>query len=236
MPWDFKNNPLLRAVLVIVIGIFAFSLLFSAFTGGGEHMGDMGNMGGAGNAGSISMNTGYGYSLGGLISGLLILLVKILMVLLIVAVLVGVFVWIRNNFFKNANSNFMQSIKNDPLLKTISVVTLAIIGIILVFALLGSFNQTGMGFSGNTSNFSFAMGYNPISSIAGLLTILVKVFMFVLTVSLILAAISYLKTQYDQGNLNIWGTNKNQATSSSDINNTNNQQPTENAGSTTTTE
>jgi cell division protein FtsL len=194
MPWNFKNNPLLRAVLVFAIGIFAFELLFSSFTGGGDTMGGHMDMG------SSSMNGSYG-SFSGLISGLLILLVKILMVLLIAAVIVGVFVWVRNNFFKNSNFNIVQSIKNDPILKTISVITIAIIGIVLIFALLGSFGQNQIGFSGQMGNYGFSFGYNPIYSIAGLLLILVKVLMFILVVSLILAAITYLKNQYDKGNL-----------------------------------
>jgi hypothetical protein len=197
MSWDFKNNPLLRAILVFVIGIAAFEILFNSFSGGAEFMGDHMDMGTMGSGG------GYGYTISGLISGLLFLLVKILMILLVTAVIVGVIIWLKNNFFKNnGTSKIMQSIKNDPILKTISVVTLAIIGIVLVFALLGSFNQTGMGFSGHAGNFDSGYGYNSMYSIAGLLTILVKVLMFILTVSLILAAVTYLKNQYDQGNLN----------------------------------
>lgn len=205
MSWDFKNNPLLRVILVFVIGIVAFELLFNSFTGGAESMGDHMDMG------SMSSGGGYGYTISGLISGLLVLLVKILMILLVAAVIVGVIVWVKNNFFKNAStSNIMQSIKNDPILKTISVVTLAIIGILLVFALLGSFNQTGMGISGNTGNFGFGFGHNSMYSIAGLLTILVKVLMFILIVSLILAAVTYLKNQYDQGNLSFMNTKQTQ--------------------------
>lgn len=229
MPWDFKNNPLLRAILVFVIGIVAFELLFNSFIGGAESMGDHMDMASMGTSGA------YGYTLSGLISGLLVLLVKILMILLVAAVIVGVFVWVRNNFFKNTNSNIMQSIKNDPILKTISVVTLAIIGIILVFALLGSFDQTGMGFSGHAGNFSFGFGYNSMYSITGLLTILVKVLMFILIVSLILAAATYLKNQYDQGNLNLFNS-KSQTTGPAGDSNINNQPTTETGNTTDTTE
>ncbi|MCX8125379.1 MAG: hypothetical protein N3F66_14620, partial [Spirochaetes bacterium] len=111
---------------------------------------------------NMGMSGGYGFSLGGLIGGLLTLLVKLLMVALIIAVIVGIIVWVRNNFFQNTNSKLMQSIKNDPILKTITVVTLAIIGIVLIFALLGSFSQPGMMFGGSMGNFSF--GYNPMYS------------------------------------------------------------------------
>jgi len=227
MPWDFKNNPLLRAILVFVIGIVAFELLFNSFTGGEKSMGEHSDMA------SMSSGGGYGYTLNGLISGLLVLLVKILMVLLVAAVIVGVFIWLKNNFFKNTNFNIMQSIKKDPLLKTISVVTLAIIGIVLVSALLGSFNQTGMGVSGHAGNFSFGFGYNSMYSITGLLMILVKVLMFILVVSLILAAVTYLKNQYDQGNLNFFN-NKNPTSASTGVSNTNSQQTTETSNADTT--
>ncbi len=231
MSWDFKNNPLLRAILVFVIGIVAFELLFNSFTGGEESMGDHMDMGS-----NMSSGGGYGYTISGLISGLLVILVKILMILLVAAVIVGIIVWVKNNFFKDAkSSNIMQSIKNDPILKTISVVTLAIIGIVLLFALLGSFNQTGMGFSGHAGNFGFGFGYNSMYSITGLLTILVKVLMFILIVSLILAAVSYLKKQYDQGNLNLFS-NKNQATGSAGVGEIKNQQAAEAGNESNTTE
>ena len=57
---------------------------------------------------------------------------------------------------------------------------------------------------------SFGFGFNPTYSIAGLLTLLIKVLMFVLIVSLILALVAYLKKQYDAGNLNFFGTGKSQ--------------------------
>lgn len=210
MNWDFKNNPLLRTLLVVFIGMIAFELLFNSFTGGTETMGggeEMGNMG---------MNGGYGSSLGGLITGLLALLVKILMIVLVIAVIVGIIVWIRNSFFQNTNSKFVQSMKNDPILKTISVVTLTIIGIILIFALIGNFTQTSNGYG---MHFSYGTGYSASSSLAGLLTLLTKVLMFVLVVSLILGVASYLKNQYDQGNLKFFGSNKNQGTAANQTNN-----------------
>ena len=214
MAQDFKNDPVLRTILVVFIGVLAFGLLFNLFTGGGTTMGGehMGNMGTAG---------GYGFSFGGLIGALLILLVKLLLVVLVIAVAVSIFVWIKNNFIQNGNSKFMQSFNKDPMLKTISVVTLAIIGIVLLFALFSSFGQSGMGYGGNMGGYGF--GFSPTNSIAGLLTLLEKVLMFVLVVSLILAVVAYLKKQYDAGNLNLFGTGKSQEANATD-GNVNNEQ------------
>lgn len=197
----FKNDLLLRTVLAVFIGVLAFCLLFNLFTGGGNTMGGehMGNMGTAG---------GYGYSFGGLFGGLLLLLVKLLMVVLVVAVVIGIFIWIKKNFFQNANSKFIQSINNDPILKTISVVTLAIIGIVLLLALFNGFGQTGMGYGGQMGGYGY--GFNASYGIAGILTILIKVLSFVLVVSLILAIAAYIKKQVDSGNLNLFGTGKEQ--------------------------
>lgn len=197
---DFKNDSILRTILVVFIGILAFCLLFNLFTGGGTTMdgGHMGNMGASG-----------GLSFGGLIGGLLLLLVKILMIVLVVAVLIGIFVWIKNNFFQNSSSSqFLQSINKDPILKTVSIVTVVIIGIVLLFALFNSFSQSGMGFGGQMG--ANIIGFNPMYSIAGLLTLLSKVLMFILVVSLIMAAVAYIKKQYDAGNLNFFAPAKSQ--------------------------
>lgn len=166
-----------------------------------DHMGGMGSMGG----------TGYGYSLDTFLGGLLILLVKLLMVVLVIAVIVGVGVWIKNTFFKNTtvNTQFIQTINKDPILKTISVVTLAILGIILIFALLGSFTNPGMGYGigGHGMGGYGYGGFSAALSIGGLLNLLIKVLSFVLVISLILALFAYIKKQYDQGVFNFGSTN-----------------------------
>ena len=188
MPENQKDDPLIRAMVIVVVGTIAFGLLFNLLKGG-DNMDHMGNM------------SGYGYSsLDSILGGLLILLVKLLMVVLVIAVVVGVVMWIKNAFFKNTNSQFMQTVNNDPILKTIAVVTLSIIGIVLLFGLLGSFTNSGMGYGGYM-NGSMG-GFNTTYSISGLLTLLIKVLSFVLVISLILALAAYLKKQYDAGAFN----------------------------------
>ncbi|MGE5416505.1 MAG: hypothetical protein ACM3UZ_07070 [Acidobacteriota bacterium] len=142
---------------------------------------------------------GYGFSGSGLLGWLLIFLTKVLMVVLVLAVIVGVVIWIKNSFFKG-NSQLMQSLNNDPVMKTISVITIAILGIVLISAVFSGLSQPGFG-----SGFGMGYGYNPALSLVGLLMLLVKVLVFVLVVSLILAGAAYLKNQYDSGNLNFFG-------------------------------
>jgi len=196
---ELKNNPVIRVLLIVIVGTIAFGLLFNLLTGGGnmDHMGGMGSMG------------SYGTSIDTFLGGLLILLVKLLMVVLVIAVIIGIGIWIKNTFFKNANTGqFLQTINNDPILKTVSVITIAVIGVILLLALLGSLTGSGFGMGGGIGGHGgMAGGFSATLSIAGLLSLLIKVLSFVLVVSLILALAAYIKKQYDQGAFNFMKTN-----------------------------
>lgn len=184
------RDPLIRALLIIIIGTIAFGLLFNLFTGGGtmEHMGT--------NTGTMTS-----YTLDGFLAGLLMLLVKLLMVALVLAVIIGIVMWIKNNFFKNTDSQFLQTIKNDPIIKTVTAITIAILGIILVMSLIGSFNGQGMMGYGYSSG-AMMGGYYGAFSMYGLLSLLIKILSFVLVISLILALLAYLKKQYEVGYFN----------------------------------
>ena len=177
----------------------------------------------------------YGYSLGGTISTLLYLVVKVLIIVLAVVVVLGVIVWVRDNLFKNDSSKLVKDIKSDPLLKAVSVITLAVVGLVVLFALLNSimtpglssnFNmggvQGGMGFNSNMGGgqAGMSLGYNPTMSINGVLVMLVQVLMFILVISLVLAGFMYIKGLYESGKLNIFS-NANTPTSSTIITDSN---------------
>ncbi|MFZ5986449.1 MAG: hypothetical protein ACOYWZ_04895 [Bacillota bacterium] len=158
-----------------------------------DHMGNMSGM------------SGYGTSLDTFLGGLLILLVKLLMVALVIAVIIGIGVWIKNTFFKNANtSELLRAVNNDPILKTVSVITIAVIGVIFLLALLGSITGPGFGWGGSFGGHSGMIGgFSTQLSIAGLLNLLMKVLTFVLVASLIMALAAYIKKQIDQGALDL---------------------------------
>jgi len=167
-----------------------------------------------------------GYSLGPTISALLYLVTKVLIIVLAVVVVLGVVVWIRDNLLKNDSSRIVQNIKSDPLLKAISVITLAVIGLVLLFTVLNSIMTPSLNSNFNMGNSQTNMfgGYNPTMGIEGLLVMLVKVLMSVLVISLILAGFMYVKNLYENGKLNMF------STTSAPTNNTAN---TDNNGKTT---
>ncbi|MCX7746545.1 MAG: hypothetical protein N2645_06610 [Clostridia bacterium] len=208
-----KSGMVSRVLIIVIIGTIAFGVLFNWLTGGGnmDHMGNMSGMG------------GYGTSLDTFLGGLLILLVKLFMVVLVIAVIIGIGVWIKNTFqdawrgmqqsettsFKNAKPNqLFQTISSDPILKTVSVITIAVIGVILLLSLLGSFTGLSLGLGGSMGGHGGMIGgFSAALSIAGLLTLLIKVLSFVLVISLILALAAYIKKQADQGAFNFTKTN-----------------------------
>lgn len=157
-----------------------------------EHTGSSTDMG--------TMN-GSIYSFDGFLAGLLVLLVKLLMVALVVAIIIGIIIWIKNNFFNNTNSQIMQTIKNDPIIKTVLAITGAVLVIILVLSLIAGLTNQGMGFG--TGNGSMMGNYNSTISIYGILSLFIKLLSFIFIISLMLAILAFIKKQYDAGLFNV---------------------------------
>ena len=202
--WEnLKTDPFFRVVIVSVIGILALGLLLNLFSGqggllgfgsypngwmmnGGEHMSRGGAYGG-----------GYGISFGSLVGGLLALLIKLLIFILVISIVIGIFTWIRNYMAKNNNTPWVQSVNSDPFLKTTGIITIAILVLVLASGIFSGFTGYGMG-----------GGYSLAYGIAGLLAVLIKLLSYVLVISLIVAAVLYIKKHYESGNMNIFGTAK----------------------------
>lgn len=176
---ELRNDPFLRTVAVIVVGILLFGLLFNTMPGNGSGM-----MGGAHGA------QGNTYSFNSLIGWLLLMLIRILYVVLIGAVLIGAFIWVRNTFFRDNNSAIARAINKDPILKIVVLSIAGIIGLYIIMGLLGSFSP--MGFAGNHA-------FNPALGISWLLIMLIRVLSYVLIISLLIALAIYIRTQYDKG-------------------------------------
>lgn len=206
--WEnLRNDPFFRVVLVAVVGILAFGLLLNLFSGQGGFLGFGGySYGGMMNEGGhMGYGGGYNYSFGSLIGVLLALLIKLLIFILAIAVVIGIFTWIRNFMAKNNNTPWVQTINSDPLLRTVTGITLAILGLVLISGIFGSFTGYGMGGYGSMYGMG---GYSPIYGIAGLLTVLIRLLSYILVISLIVAAVIYIKKQYESGNVNLFGTDK----------------------------
>lgn len=197
---DLKKSVLLKTMLVILIGLFALDQLLNLISGGGSMNHN--------SMASGNMMGGYNYSFGGLLSSVLMLLVNLFMILLVVVVILGIIAWVRETFFKGGTIQLPKALGNDPLIKSVTVITLAILGLVLIAALFNGMMNPGYG--GRGGNLFY--GFNPVLSIVGVLSLLIRLLTFVLIISLILAVIIYLKNQYESGKLNFFGEAKDNTT------------------------
>lgn len=154
-----------------------------------------------------SMGGNYGFSLGNFIGALLIFFFKLLVLALVVALVVGVFVWIKNSFFKNgapqSKNQTIQAITSDPILKAVALTLLAVVGLVLVFALFDGFNGYGGAMMPNSyTGLPFIFGPGASLSLISLLLFLTKLLMWTLVIALLMASIVFVKNQYQSGNLN----------------------------------
>jgi len=162
------------------------------------------------------MNMGpYNYSFSSTLGMLLLLLTKFLTIVLAIVFVLGIAAWIKELFIKNQNSKLFKDLNSDPIIKNVTVITGAILGLVLVFALISSLFQPSFGGNMNMGgyNMGFSFGFNPMASIVGILSILIRILTFVLVVSLILAVLIYLKDQYESGKLDFLTSKKNENTS-----------------------
>jgi len=145
----------------------------------------------------INNMSGTAFSINTFLAGSLVVLVKLLMGVLIAAAIVGVIMWIKDTFFKNNNINtkILKQINDEPILTSIAGVTAAVLGGSIVFILLDNFLRASRGYG-----IRYSMGtFSSTLVVAGLLGFIIKVLSLILVAALILAVVTYIKKQYDQG-------------------------------------
>lgn len=184
----------------------AFQLLFNMITGGGDNMEDMNSQTMMGNNASFDS----------LLTGIMILLIKILIIVLVITLLIGIFAWIKNNFFKD--TNITHYINQNPMLKSIIGITVAIFGLLILIYVFNYFINPGMGYGYGTGIMNGSSGFNGTLGITGVVTFLVKVLSYVFVITLIISLVAYFKKQFDTGNFHMFSTTGpvNKDTTSSD--------------------
>lgn len=223
-----KKDPIIRMLLIIILGSIAFQFLFNIITGGGEDMDDMS---------SQTMMTGSSTTLDGFLSGILVLLVKFLLIILVLSLIVCIIMWIKNSFFKNVNFNFSQYASQNPIIKTILSIAGVFVGLIFILYLfnLVSVQNSGFGYSlGAMSGNSSMMGgtFNSSLGLTGVITFLIEVLSVVFIVSLIVGLAAFLKKQFESANSNSLGGSN--AAMNNNLKNTNNKSETSNPMNTDT--
>jgi len=188
--WEtIKNDPILKAVTIIILSVlgfgFAFNIMFGTRNGGMEN--GEGMMGGG------------GYSLGDTLSYIFVLAFKLLLIALVILALIALFKYASKYLFQGGESKVFNKIKNDPVLKAATVIVLSILTIGLIFVLFGNFNGTNGGYKMNYG-YSYGMMGNGTTNIgfSGILTFLLEVLLFIFIAGVILGLVMYLRQNYSK--------------------------------------
>lgn len=187
--WEtIKKDPLIKTIVVILLGVLAFGFAFSIMFGSGSS-----------GMGESEMSMGTGYSLSNTLEVIIALLIK----LAIIALLIGIIVWIFRAIGKrtgNEPTDKLAWIKEDPIVKN----ALIIIGAVIVLTFLLSLfrgGSTPVGMSSNNSNYLFT---NMTYGIQSFFAILFKLLLFLSFFGLGYGVYMYLKqNHFNFANLNV---------------------------------
>lgn len=191
--WEtIKNDPILRTVTIIILGVLGFGFAFNIMFGprNGPNMGMENGEG---------MNGGGAYSLGNTLSYIFIVAFKLLLIALVIVALVYLFKLAAQHLSPGGESKLLDSIKKDPVLKSITVVVLIVIMVglisILFKDLLGSNNSYGMSGAYRTG----MTGYTQTNTgISGILMSLFQILLLVSVVGMVIGLIMYFKQNYSK--------------------------------------
>ncbi|MDF2907605.1 MAG: hypothetical protein K0R34_2926 [Herbinix sp.] len=181
--WEsIKKDPLIKTIVVILIGVLAFGFAFNIMFGAGGSTMDDGSM------------MGSGYSLSNTLENIIELLIK----LVIISVLIGVIVWIFRSMTTRTGSiqtDRLTWLKEDPIIKNTLIIVGAVIVLLFAFWLLKGNIATGSGDKMMTGGMAYSTAYLSFS-LPSIFAFILKSVIFILLITLIYGIAMYLKENY----------------------------------------
>jgi hypothetical protein len=170
--WEtIKNNPLLKAITIAILGVLGFGFAFNIMFGS--------------NRAGMGQEMSGGYSLDNTLAYILTILIKVLLITIVITAIVVVIKYTRkylggSNLNTNSNGiKLIDYIKADPILKTVT-------GFILSILLLGTLVMISSSMFGTNgayvmpSSYNYSMNYG--FGLTGIINFLVR---FLLTISIV---------------------------------------------------
>jgi hypothetical protein len=180
--WEtIKNDPVLRTITIIILSVlgfgFAFNIMFGPRSNGMEH-----GMG--------------GYSLENTLSYILVIGIKLFLISLVIFAFVLLYKILTKTSNQGGAIKMYDNIKNDPILKTIVIVALSIVGAWLLITVIGWLMTYGMNNGIFRSSMVVGTGYGL--GITGILSLLLKLLLFISVVGVILGVFMFLRHNYSK--------------------------------------
>lgn len=188
--WEnIKKDPLIKTIVVIILGVIAFGLAFNIMFGSGGSMEE----------GSMSMGTGY--SLSNTLETIIALLIKVV----IIGLLIGAVVWIFRAITKRSENNQVAGftwIKEDPIIRNALIIIGSVIVLVFLFSFLrGFFTAPGNGEGEMMAGTSYSAFSGLSFGIQSFLSLLLKLLLLISVLGLGYGVIMYLREHYKQINL-----------------------------------
>lgn len=177
--WNLiKNDPILKAISVFILGIFSFSFAFSIMFGSSQ-------------SGMEHGNATVGYNASNSLGTLIILLSKLLIIILLIAIIIAAVKLIKKYILANEPIKGFENFKG----KSVSAILLGTLGIIILLFMISiifmSNNSNAMMYS------SMNYGYNNYGfGITSILSYLVRFIVAISFIGLITGLVMYFKSQY----------------------------------------
>lgn len=189
--WEMiKNDPILKTVTVIILGVLGFGFAFNIMFGVRGNSMDGGEM------------SSGGYSLDNTLSYILLIGFKLLLIAAVIYGLIAVVKVMNKYLFQGGEINMNNSIKNDSILKTVITITLALVALLIIFGLFGAIMGSGNGgmYGMMGSNGGFMMGGGAIYgfSLTSVLVIVLKILLLLSIIGLVTGVVVYLYQNYSK--------------------------------------
>lgn len=173
-----KNDPILKAISIFVLGIFAFSFAFSIMFGSGQ--------------GSMEHGTSSGgYSAANSLGAIIILLSKLLIIILLIAIIIAVVKLIQKYIVGNEAIKGIETLKSKP----ISAILLGAVGVLILLFMI----SISLPFNKSNSMMPSSINYSYNNYGFGITAILASVVRLITALSfigLITGLVMYFKNQY----------------------------------------
>jgi len=183
--WDsIKNDPIIKTVVVIILGVlafgFAFNVMFGANSGGMES----GGMGGG------------SYSLGNTLSYTLSLLIQIALILVVVGAIIAAIKYFKKYIIDGNKFTGIDLSDKKSVYRYVIYGAGALLVLVVLSSLMNGTSSSNMAVGTMQNNGNYASNTGSQFSILSVLGFFIKMLLFLSTAGLIGAAFMYFKNEY----------------------------------------
>lgn len=177
--WNLiKNDPILKTISILILGIFAFSFAFSIMFGAGGQTG-------------MEHDAAAGYSAATGLGQIIVLLSKVFIIVLLVAIIIVAVKFVKKHIVGNEPIKGMEQFKNKPIISAL----VGIGGILLLLLAINLLTPTAstsemVHTTTSATNYGFGLG------ITGFLTILLRLVAVISLIGLIIGLVMYFRDRY----------------------------------------